>query len=114
MNIDTIFYFFGANEDLVSHTKLYFVSIKFAIPICVFDSILSAYLRNDDNPKLAFWAVIIGGIFNAILDYYFVFVLDMGIFGAGLATAIGLTICTITMLAHLFTKKEYIEISNAK
>lgn len=110
LNIDTIFYFFGANEDLVSLTKLYFVSIKFAIPICVFDSILSAYLRNDDNPELAFWAVIIGGIFNAILDYYFVFILDMGIFGAGLATAIGLTICTITMLAHLFTKKNTLKL----
>ena len=105
LNIDRIFYFFGANTELVNLTKLYFASIKFAIPICVFDSILSAYLRNDNNPELAFWAVIVGGIFNAILDYYFVFILDMGIFGAGLATAIGLTICTMTMLLHLLTRK---------
>lgn len=105
LNIDRIFYFFGANTELVNLTKLYFASIKFAIPICVFDSILSAYLRNDNNPELAFWAVIVGGIFNAILDYYFVFILDMGIFGAGLATAIGLTICTTTMLLHLITRK---------
>lgn len=51
-----------------------------------------------------------GGIFNAILDYYFVFILDMGIFGAGLATAIGLTICTMTMLSHLFTKKNTLKL----
>lgn len=54
LNIDRIFYFFGANTELVNLTKLYFASIKFAIPICVFDSILSAYLRNDNNPELAF------------------------------------------------------------
>lgn len=110
LNIDSIFYFFGANYELVNLTKLYFASIKFAIPICVFDSILSAYLRNDNNPELAFWAVIVGGVFNAVLDYYFVFILDMGIFGAGLATAIGLTVCTITMMFHLFTKKSTLKL----
>lgn len=34
----------------------------------------------------------------------------MGIFGAGLATAIGLTICTITMLLHLFSKKNTLKL----
>ena len=109
-NIVRIFYFFGANDELVSLAKLYFASVKFAIPMCIFDSIMSAYLRNDNNPKLAFSAVIVGGIFNAVLDYYFVFVLNMGIYGAGLATAIGLTICTVTMLLHFVTKKNSIKL----
>ena len=54
--------------------------IFFASPCCVFSNILSAYLRNDNNPNLATTAVIIGGIFNAIGDYVCVFVLDLGIY----------------------------------
>lgn len=39
------------------------------------------------------WAAVLsGGIFNIFGDYFFVFTLDMGIQGAGLATAIGAVI----------------------
>ncbi|WP_232473614.1 hypothetical protein [Brachyspira murdochii] len=36
---------------------------------------------------------------------FFVFVCDMGIFGAGLATAIGQVITASILISHLFTKK---------
>lgn len=38
-------------------------------------------------------------------DYFFVFTLDMGILGAGLATAIGLYASNLLMLSHFFGKK---------
>ena len=44
----------------------------FAIPCCLFSNILSAYLRNDNNPMLATKAVVIGGVFNAVLPHGFV------------------------------------------
>ena len=61
---------------------------------------LAAYLRNDNNPALATVGVLSGGIFNIFGDYVFVFVFDMGIYGAGLATAIGAVISTLVMLTH--------------
>lgn len=79
---EPLFRFFGADDELLYLAKQYLKSIFFAIPCCVFSNILSAYLRNDDNPALATVAVIIGGVFNAFGDYVCVFVLDMGIFGA--------------------------------
>ena len=63
---------------------------------------LAAYLRNDGNPALATAAVLSGGIFNIFGDYFFVFTCDMGIYGAGLATAIGSVISFIAMLSHFF------------
>ena len=66
---------------------------------------LAAFLRNDKNPTLATVGVLFGGIFNIFGDYIFVFVLDMGIFGAGLATAIGSIISCIVMLIHFGTKR---------
>lgn len=79
--------------------------IKVAIPFFLFNQMLAAYLRNDKNPALATGAVLAGGIFNIFGDYFFVFVCDMGAYGAGLATAIGSTISFLAMLSHFFMKK---------
>ena len=101
---EPLFRFFGADDELLILAKQYLLPIFFAFPCCVFSSILSAYLRNDGNPSLATKAVIIGGIFNAFGDYFCVFVLDMGILGAGLATAIGQYIAIAVMLLHFVGK----------
>ncbi len=102
---DPLFRFFGANETLLGLAKLYLKPILFAIPCCVFSNILSAYLRNDGNPNLATTAVVIGGIFNCAGDYLCVFTLDMGISGAGLATAAGQFVGIFIMLTHFFRKE---------
>lgn len=101
---EPIFRFFGADDTLLALAKRYFASIRFVIPLCVFDNILSSFIRNDGDPGLAMKGVVIGGVFNAIGDYLFVFTLDMGIFGAGLATAIGLGITSLVMIGHFFSK----------
>lgn len=97
--------FFGADDELLVLAKKYLTPIYFAIPFCLFSNILSAYLRNDGNPSLATKAVIIGGIFNVFGDYFCVFTLDMGIGGAGLATAIGQCLSALIMLSHFWGKK---------
>ena len=102
---EPLFRLFGADDELLALAELYLKPIFFAIPCCVFSNILAASLRNDSNPALATKAVIIGGIFNAFGDYFCVFVLDMGIFGAGLATAIGQYIAMFVMLLHFAGRK---------
>lgn len=102
---EQLFRLFGADDELLILARLYLKPIFFAIPCCGFSNILSAYLRNDNNPSLATKAVIIGGIFNCFGDYFCVFVLDMGIQGAGLATAIGQYIAIFIMLTHFLSKK---------
>ena len=96
---------FGAEETLLPLAKEYLVPIKFVIPAFLFNQMLAAFLRNDDAPGLATAAVLAGGIFNVFGDYFFVFTLDMGIRGAGLATAIGAVITCAVMLFHFFTHK---------
>ncbi len=102
---ESLLRFFGADDELLILAQKYLTPIFFAIPFCLFSNIFSAYLRNDGNPTLATTAVIIGGVFNVIGDYVCVFTLDMGILGAGLATAIGQSLTTLIMLAHFLGKK---------
>lgn len=79
--------------------------IKAVLPLFLFNQMLAAFLRNDNHPELATAGVLAGGLFNIVGDYIFVFVLDMGIFGAGLATAIGSVITFIVILSHFWSKK---------
>lgn len=95
---------FGANDTLLPLCKEYLVAPKLTVPFYVFINILSAFLRNDSDPGRATKAVIAGGVFNVFGDYFFVFTLDMGIKGAGIATAMGAGISVIFMLSHFFSK----------
>lgn len=74
-------------------------------PLFLFNQMLAAFLRNDGDPGRATAAVLAGGIFNVLGDYFFVFTCDMGIFGAGLATAIGSGISFLVMLTHFCSRK---------
>ena len=97
--------FFGAQDHTLTLAREYVRPVKAAIPFFLFNQMLAAYLRNDKNPALATGAVLAGGIFNIFGDYFFVFVCNMGAYGAGLATAIGSAISFLAMLSHFFMKK---------
>lgn len=97
--------FFGADEQLLPLAVSYLRPVKVVFPLFLLNQMLSAFLRNDGNPALATIAVLSGGIFNMFGDYIFVFPCDMGVYGAGLATAIGSGISFIVMLTHFFRKK---------
>ena len=74
---------FGAEETLLPLARSYVLPVKFVVPSFLFTQLMAAFLRNDGNPGLATKSVIFGGIFNVFGDYFFVFVLNMGIMGAG-------------------------------
>lgn len=96
---------FGANDELLPLAVRYLSSVRFVVPSFMFMQLLSAFLRNDSAPGLSTKAVIIGGIFNVFGDYFFVFTLDMGITGAGLATSVGSVISLLIMCTHFLSKK---------
>lgn len=105
---------FGAEETLLPLAERYLLPVKFAVPFFLFNQMLAAFLRNDNAPGLATKAVLSGGIFNVFGDYCFVFVLDMGIFGAGLATAIGAAISFFIMLTHFFARTNTLRLVRPK
>lgn len=96
---------FGARDHLLPLARKYLIPIKFVIPSFLLTQLMSAFLRNDKNPRLATKAVLLGGIFNIIGDYLFVFTFHMGILGAGLATAIGSILSLAAMMSHFLGKK---------
>ena len=97
--------FFGADESLLALARRYMRPIKVVFPLFLFNQMLAAFLRNDGNPGLATLGVLSGGICNIFGDYFFVFPCDMGIYGAGLATALGSAVSFLVMLTHFVSRK---------
>lgn len=99
---------FGAEETLLPLARAYLFPVKFVVPSFLLTQLMAAFLRNDGDPGLATRSVLFGGIFNVFGDYFFVFALDMGIMGAGLATAMGSVFSLLMMLTHFVSRKNTI------
>ena len=106
--------FFGANETLLALAQRYMIPVKAVFPLFLFNQMLAAFLRNDGAPALATIGVLSGGIFNIFGDYFFVFPCDMGVYGAGLATAIGSAVSFLVMLTHFISRKNTLRLLRPK
>lgn len=102
--------FFGGDATLLPLAMTYLRPICFVLPVYLLNQTLAAFLRNDAHPLLATAAVLAGGLFNIFGDYFFVFAMDLGVFGAGLATAIGGCITFVILLSHFVTKTNTLRI----
>ena len=96
--------FFGADETLLALARDYLRPIRYVFPLFLFNQMLAAFLRNDGDPSLATLGVLSGGIFNVFGDYFFVFPCDMGIYGAGLATAMGAGVSFLVLMTHFLRR----------
>ena len=91
----------GASDTLLPHVVAY---TKWLLPGFVFEmfSLIGLFIiRLDGAPRYAMWCNIIPAVLNALLDYVCVFWLDMGVMGAGVATAICMVLGGIMALAYL-------------
>ena len=92
----------GADESIFDITVAYLRVILCFAPSFIINAIFLCFVRNDHAPALAMIAMVIGSFSNIVLDYIFVFPLNMGMFGAALATGcapvIGLCILSLHKL----------------
>ena len=77
----------GANDAVLQDTVIYLRTIMIFTPAFIFNNALNALVRNDNNPALATTAMIVASLMNVVLDYVFIFLCHMGMFGAVFATS---------------------------
>ncbi len=106
--------FFGADRTLLPYSRAYIKPVKFAVPIFMFNKLITEFLLNDNAPTRATKATLAGGIFNIFGDYFFVFVLDMGIMGAGIATVMGAVVTLCVLLVHFFKKENTLKVTKVE
>ena len=94
----------GATKEIMPFVKEYMVVVVIGTIPFVMGSVMAPFIRADKAPKKAMFAVIFSGFLNIILDYIFVFPLDMGMRGAAIATVFSYTISCLILLTHLLSK----------
>ncbi|MBR7079872.1 MAG: polysaccharide biosynthesis C-terminal domain-containing protein [Treponema sp.] len=113
MNIfrENIFYFFGANDEIIGKTTEYGQWIVWFMPVFVFTMFIASFIRNDGAPKLVMAAVVTGGCINMFGDWFLVVPMKMGMTGAALATVIGTSVQAIIMGCYFFQKRCHLRIA---
>ena len=106
--LDPILYAFGASDVTIAHAREYMEIILWGNILTHIYYGLNSMLRSIGHPKVAMYATILAVVVNIILDPIFIFVLDMGVRGAALATIISQLVSVIIELVIFLNPKEVI------
>ena len=101
---DSLTRFLGADAAVYGMTKTYLRVLLLFSPLFLLNDITLPFVRNDGAPRLAMCGLMGSSFSNIILDYLFMFPLNMGIFGAVLATSIAPAI-SLAVSAPFFLQK---------
>lgn len=105
---DNIVYLLGANEIVTSYSTQYLFAYSFfIIPQLLFAS-LQIYTLGSGKSKLAMFSAIFGGVFNIVFDFLLIKVLNFGMFGASIASGLGMLIPCLILLKGFISKKQTI------
>lgn len=101
---------FGASEATIDYATEYLSVILIG---SIFQGLgfgLNAVVRSEGSPQIAMYTVLIGAIINIILDPILIFVFDMGIRGAAIATVFSQFVTTIWVLYHFTSSKSKLKL----
>ena len=102
------------SKEVLVMTTTYLRWLLVFAPAFIANQILLCFIRNDGNPKLVMLAMLIGSFSNIVLDYIFIFPMDMGMFGAIFATGLSPVISILVMAPHWLSKKRCFNLVRTK
>lgn len=114
MNITDLMLLFGATKTILPYAKSYATYIIFGAPVMIGSFILNNILRSQGCAKYAMWGIASGGILNVVLDPVLIFVFDMGMSGAALATLISQCIGFFILLFFFLAGKSQTRLKLSK
>lgn len=102
---DTITSLLGADKATFDMCRVYLRTLLLFSPVFLLNDIIICFVRNDGAPQLAMIAMLIGSFSNIVLDYIFIFLFNMEIFGAVLATCLAPVISLCVLSVFFWSKK---------
>lgn len=97
--------FLGSTETILPYACDYLRYLLWASPFVMCSFVLNNILRFEGKASLSMVGLLTGAIINIAADPVFIFVLDMGISGAALATALSQTISFFVLLSMFIRHK---------
>ncbi len=108
--LEPLVLFLGSTETILPHAKDYGLWILLAAPFIMCSLVLNNALRYEGKAFYSMFGLTAGGLLNILGDYILVSRLNMGVYGAGLATAISQMI-SFCILLFMFLRMAQSKIS---
>lgn len=96
---------FGSTEEVFPYAVTYMKLIAIGLPFLALTIGGTLLIRSDGSPKYALACSLSGVGLNFILDYLFIFPLNMGVAGAALATVMGQILSAVMVIVYLLRFK---------
>ena len=96
---------FGSTEEVFPYALTYMRIIAIGVPFLAVTAGGTLLIRSDGSPRYALICSISGVALNFVLDYLFLYPLNMGIAGAALATILGQILSAVMVIAYMFRFK---------
>lgn len=107
---EPLLYMFGASDNTIGYA-LDYITIYLLGTIFVQIALgLNLFITSQGQARIAMLSVLIGAVINIILDPICIFVLDMGVQGAAIATVFSQAVSAAWVLHFLYSKKSSIRI----
>lgn len=96
----------GSTETILPHAMDYGMWVLISCPLLIGSLVINNNLRYEGKAFYAMFGLTAGGLLNILLDYIFVRVVPLGVFGAGMATAISQAVSFSILLFMYFFKAQ--------
>lgn len=93
----------GSTETILPYAKQYGMCVLLSCPVVVCSFVLNNNLRYEGKAFFAMIGLVTGGIINIFGDYLLIVIFDLGVLGAGIATAVSQLI-SFLLLLYFFNK----------
>jgi putative MATE family efflux protein len=101
---------FGAKGAILDPAQAYFDVIIYGVPFLTFAMMGNPVIRAVGKPKFAMYAMMVPAVVNIVLDILFIKYMHLGMYGAGLATAIAYASCGLFILYFFISNKSELKI----
>ncbi len=108
--LDEILILFGASNEVLPYAKDYIGIVICGSVFTAFSMGLNNFIRAEGKPSIAMLTMVIGAVLNLILAPIFIFVLEWGMFGAGLAAVISQGCSAIWIVLHFIVGNSTLKI----
>ena len=103
--LDSLCFYLGSTETIAPYAKIYISYILLAAPAMTASFTMNNILRYEGRANLGMIGMLTGAVLNIALDPFFMFTLNTGIAGAGLATCISQYISFGILISMFFRNK---------
>lgn len=95
----------GASENTLQYAVDYLSVYLLGTLFVEISTGLNTFINAQGRPAIAMWSVVIGALLNIVLDPLFIFVFDMGVKGAAIATVLSQACSAIWIVHFLISDK---------